>query len=259
VPNGGFENWTTGNPNNWLVNNFPGFAVPVTQATPPYSGTYGARGEVLNAGGSPYSPLLASTDASGNGFPVSQSYATFSFYYKMNVSGTAAFEAIASFYDAGNNYVGGGGQMLTGAAASYTQASFPIAYIGSNPVECIILFSIVDSVTTNPPVGDFFVVDAVSLSGVTGLPQAIGAHARATVYPNPADGSVFVSLPESYNGSALVAAHDNLGRRVAASNAEFVSGASQEPVLDCAAWPPGVYTVRIEANERIWHTVLIKH
>jgi len=43
VPNGGFENWTSGNPDSWLVNNVVGFGVPVTQVTPSYSGSYALK------------------------------------------------------------------------------------------------------------------------------------------------------------------------------------------------------------------------
>jgi hypothetical protein len=69
IPNAGFENWTSGNPDDWLTNNVPTLVAPVTQETPSYSGTYALRGEVLTFAGSPYAPVLASTDMSANGFP----------------------------------------------------------------------------------------------------------------------------------------------------------------------------------------------
>src|SRR5262245_33366186 len=79
VPNGGFEAWTAGEPDSWLTSNIPTFATPVTQETPPYAGTFAVRGTVVTSIAGPVPPLVASTDLSGNGFPISQAYGTFSF------------------------------------------------------------------------------------------------------------------------------------------------------------------------------------
>src|SRR5688572_17292318 len=125
VPNGDFETWTNGSPDNWYNTNIPTVVTNITQETPAYSGTYAVKGEVINFSG-PYSPLMASTDQSLNGFTVSQSYGNFSFYYKMNITGTATFEGSLTFYDAMGNWVASSGGMFTaGTINSYTLANFP--------------------------------------------------------------------------------------------------------------------------------------
>src|SRR5262245_1477629 len=75
VPNPGFENWTSGNPDNWTANNFGPGASPVMQTTPSYNGLLALKGEVILVGPVSFFPILSSTDASAVGFPVSQAYA----------------------------------------------------------------------------------------------------------------------------------------------------------------------------------------
>jgi hypothetical protein len=47
IPNGGFENWTNGNPDNWRTNNAPSVYLPITQSSTAYSGSYSAMGTII--------------------------------------------------------------------------------------------------------------------------------------------------------------------------------------------------------------------
>lgn len=200
VPNPGFENWTAGNPDNWLTLNSPGFAVPITQTTPAHSGTLAVKGEVVNTIGGVFPPLLISSDMNGNGFPVSQQYGTFSFYYKFNQVGTAVFYGIAAFTDASGNGVGSAGGAGIASSSSYTLASFPVYYQGGTADTCIIEFLISDSVAANPALGNYFVVDDVLLSGTAGIEEHHAlTYTIEKVQPNPASNVSFIyySVPTS--------------------------------------------------------------
>lgn len=259
VPNGGFENWTTGNPDNWFCNNVPTLVTPITQATPPYSGTYGVRGEVVLYSGSPYSPLLSSVDMSFNGFPISQSYANFSFYYKLNITGTARMEASITFYDAGGNWVASGGNFLTGTVNSYTLASFPMNYGSANaPVEAIIIFAIQDTVATDPPVGNYFIVDDVTLSGVAGIEDNATGNYFAAAFPNPAKDFVSITLRDAVSGNAEIAVYDLLGNVVKKFSSVMNAGTRFEQKFSVADLPAGIYPVRITSGKKQWLTKIVK-
>src|SRR5204863_8196530 len=91
-----------------------------------------------------------------------------------------------SLYDAGGNWVGGGGAQMTGTVGSYTLANLPISYTGTNPVECVILFVINDTVAPDPPVGNYFIVDALSFSGISGVHGISPDPEPLYAFPNPA-------------------------------------------------------------------------
>jgi hypothetical protein len=197
VPNPGFENWTSGNPDDWTANNFGPGASPVMQTIPPNSGNLAVRGEVIPVGAISFFPILSSTNASAMGFPVSQQYAALSFYYKTNITGTSAFNAIVGINDAAGNTIGAGAMLFTGVISTYTLASIPIFYTGGNPAECVIAFTIGDTLGV-PAVGNFFIVDDVSLSGSVGIEEELpAALAIEKLQPNPATevSSVYYSLP----------------------------------------------------------------
>src|ERR1035437_107968 len=44
VPNGGFESWTSGVPDNWYADNIPTIAVPVTQSSVAHTGSSSVMG-----------------------------------------------------------------------------------------------------------------------------------------------------------------------------------------------------------------------
>jgi len=260
VPNSGMENWTMGIPDNWYTSNIPTVVTNVTQETPPYSGTYAARGEVIMYSGSPYSPVLASLDMSFNGFAISQSYANFSFYYKMNITGTAKWEAHATFYDASGNWVADGGQNFTaGTVSSYTLANFPLTYGSANaPVECIINFAIFDTVATDPPVGNYFIVDDIMLSGTVGINENTPGNYTAAAFPNPARDVVTVSVNNAASGQAETTVYDLLGNAVKTLSATMKPGVPFEQKFSVAEWPAGIYPVRITSGKKQWLAKIVK-
>ena len=251
VPNGGFESWTSGNPDNWFTTNITGFATPITQETPSYAGTYAARGTVVTSIAGPVPPLIASTDMSGNGFAVTQAYATLSFYYKVNVAGTAAFIAAVTMNDAGGNAVGIGGAFYSGNVSSYTPASIPIYYSGSNPVECIITFQITDTTSAPLSLGNYFVVDEVGLSGLASVNENVSAISIANVYPNPANHSASVQYHLASKSDVQIQVLNALGKTVREMTLPEQSAGKHETDFDISAIPAGFYLVRMKTNEGI--------
>src|SRR4051812_246604 len=82
VPNGGFENWTGGNPDNWRTTNQTGVVTPVTAVSPSHSGNFALKGEVVSLSGQAFTPALTDVDSNGIGVSVSTRYDKLNFYYK---------------------------------------------------------------------------------------------------------------------------------------------------------------------------------
>ena len=252
LPNSGFENWTNGNPDDWLTNNITGFATPITSTTPAYAGSLSARGEVITTLSGPMEPILSNIDLTSHGTPISQSYTLFSFYFKYSVSGTSGFAVTVYLTDAGGGPVAAGGMLYTGSVTSFTQANIPIYYSGTNPVEAIVMFTIADTIGNPINVGDYFVVDELTLGFGSGVNNVVPSAASINgIWPNPAASSakVMYSLPVASQVSFDIFGID--GKNVMTIAPEKQQAGNHMLPLDVAALPAGVYTLKMilpEAN-----------
>ncbi len=248
VPNPGFENWASGNPVSWSTTNIPGVAVPVTQTTPPYTGTYAAKGEVVNFMGNPFAPFLSSTDMSGNGFPVSYPYGTFSFYYKFNQIGTTYLTALAAMSDINSMLVAAAGNSYSVPVASFTLASIPFYYVGGNPSEAVISFSISDSSGT-AAIGNYFVVDEVTFSGTVGIEESKTPGLEILkINPNPVSSNAFIYYSIPVRSDIRFELMDVTGRK---HHEIFIAGeiAGQHKIeFNSSAIPSGFYLLVMNAE-----------
>jgi hypothetical protein len=256
VPNGGFENWTNGDPDGWLTNNIATFAYPVAQGTPPYSGTYAVRGETVASAAGDIAPTLATIDGMGNGFAVTQAYGALSFYYKLNTTGTDVMSVTIFMLDGMGALVGAGGNEYTGQVSAYTQTVIPINYIGPNPVQCIITVSLTDTVNPTPPVGDFLVIDEMTFTAATGIPVAGQAGKSLQLFPNPAGSTAWLSGQFVPGQRIHTTVYSSDGRCVRQDDLTAISPtAIAFPVSSLA---PGVYCVTVSAGEQRWAARLVK-
>jgi len=259
VPNSDFEMWAGGNPDNWRTTNLPPLVTNITAVTPAQSGSFAAKGEVVDFSGSPYSPVLSSTDAAFNGFPVSQSYDHFSFYYKMNITSTAVFEVTIALYDASNGYVGGYVRhYAAGTVNTFTQENYTLDYIGTNPATCVIIFNIYDTVGSDPPIGNYFIVDNVALSGTVGINETTVGTPPVCVSPNPSRDLVAISLPGEATGKADISVYDLLGNNVKQFSAGITSLHLLDKKMSVADLPKGMYLLRINSGEKQWTGKFLK-
>lgn len=248
VPNAGFENWTAGNPDDWTTNNFGPGASPVMQTTPPNSGTFAAKGEVIFVGPVSFFPLLYSTDASAAGFPVTQQYANMTFYYKTNLTGTTTFNAFVGMNDASASPIGAGAMIFAGITSTFTQATIPIFYTGSNPAECVIAF-IIDDTAGVPAVGNYFIVDDVALTGTVGVEEEyLLSTAIEKVQPNPASGntSVYFSLAET--SDVFFDIYDMTGRKYVGMFLQNEAAGRHKLEWDVSGIPSGFYVLQMTAG-----------
>jgi Secretion system C-terminal sorting domain len=249
VPNPGFENWTMGNPDSWLTNNIPGFAIPVTSTTPANGGAMAVKGSVVTSLSGDIPPLLYSTDISGTGFPVTQLYSTFSFYYKFNQIGPSEFFGVVTISDATNTGIGAGGTDPLLPTSSYTLVNVPIYYFAPSPARAIITFAIGDSVTGNPVAGNYFVVDDVSLSGLVGIEENQPlVYAIEKVQPNPARDMSFVYYSLTVNDDINFTLYDVTGKKFQQLNLQNEIAGRHKAEFDFKDVPAGLYYLEMSSS-----------
>lgn len=248
VPNGGFENWTGGNPDNWYTDNISPIGTPITQATPAHGGNFALEGQVVSTGSGPLAPLVQSTDMSGNGFAVTQAYSTLTFFYKTNLTGASSLLAVVSMKDAGTNIVGGGAMVFTSSVSSFTSASVPIYYSTANPAKCVIQFSLSDTTSGTPPVGNYFIIDDVSLSGLAGVQENMPPVNIENIFPNPANTSALLNYNLQAKSDVRFQVMNLQGKIVRETWLPETGAGKHEMKFDVAALPAGFYLVRMKTN-----------
>lgn len=253
VPNSGFENWTSGEPDGWLTNNIPGIATPITQTTPGHGGSSAVKGEVVTSIAGNIPPSMNSTDSSGTGFPVTQPWEMLNFYYKLNATNTGLIVAIYMI-DSDSNLIGTGWMVYTGSVSAFTHASIPITYTDSNPAQCYI--SIYQSDTLGAPnVGDYFIIDDMTLAMASSGTEELPVE-NLMLNPNPANSDVAVHLARPAAANARVLICDLSGRVMKDLPLQETD---RELVISVADLPGGVYVMRIIGDRTEHVTKLVKN
>ena len=144
VPNGGFEDWTDGEPNDWTTSNVTGFA-SVTQEDPGNSGSYALRMQSVEMGGENVTPkIIANGGEEGRGFPISEKFDLFEFYYKTNLWNLidkVSYKVIIR--DSESNILAQTNGDIDENAADFTRVEKQIYYSGTGtPAYCEIEFLI---------------------------------------------------------------------------------------------------------------------
>jgi hypothetical protein len=253
IPNGGFETWTSTDPDGWYTTNTAPTALPVTRVTTAHSGTYAARGEVIPISGVPtfgVQPILM-PGPKGKGFPYSQRAAAFNGWYQfVPASGSGdQLYMIASFTKAGQ---GIGAAAATIPATSTTYRPFSVAFFypgGETPDTCQILIQIIGSAGL-AKVGSYFVIDDLSLGALTAAEQPAlpSAFELGQNYPNPFNPSTTINYQLAGTSVVHLSVFDMLGREVA-TLADGTRGAGQHTLhWNASNLPSGIYLYQLTAT-----------
>jgi hypothetical protein len=190
VPNPGFENWTSGNPDGWFVTNIPGWGTPITQYSPGYGGSYAAKGQpviVVATGDTLTAALVSATP--GSGFPITQSYATLNYFYQASLAAGDVFSVTVVLYNASNTVIAAANEDSPVSTTGWTSHSISIAYFGAGPAtSASIEFTLLPNPTSSrsyPMPSSFFMVDEVSLTGTVDV-NPVSGNSTFNAFPNPA-------------------------------------------------------------------------
>jgi FlgD Ig-like domain len=219
IPNPGFEQWTAGNPNEWLTYNIIGLGTPVTQTSPGHSGSWALKGEVITIiGGDTLVPLIAS-GTFGQGFSVSERSGSVTGYLKFSPVGGDEFAVIVVMYNS-NNPVGSGASYISTSSSNFTQFTVPIEYIsGDIPDKCIIEIVIDNTQGNLPHPGSYYIIDDLAFSAATDINNEplSGVPANFELlqnYPNPFNPTTAISYRLSIQSDVQLTIFDMLGQTV---------------------------------------------
>jgi hypothetical protein len=242
ILNPGFENWTSGNPDNWATSNaFPAGLVNVTQTSDCHSGLSAVRGEVINFLGSPMGPLIQS-GTMATGFPISEQYHTFGLYYKFTPVGGDKFSVNVALYKAGSA-VAQGVVALPATVGSYTYLAVPLTYTTSDvPDLAIIQLSVTGPATgQDVHIGSVMFVDDLAFSISNGTGNTLRSDPVVKCYPNPSGDIVNISLNETVSGDIAISVFDPDGKKVKTTFCHSLQPGNNRIQISVEDLVPGLY------------------
>jgi hypothetical protein len=242
IPNAGFENWTSGDPDDWATSNVPAAGlINIVQTTDNHSGSSALRGEVVNFLGLPMGPVIQSGPG-GEGFSVSEKYLSLELYYKFTPFGGDLFGVNVALLKGGNP-IAQGAVALPATVSTYTHLTVPLNYTTNDvPDLAIIQILIVGPVTgSDYHTGSEMFVDDLVFSLSTGTENITVPGLNEKCYPNPAIDIINFPLNETVPGEVTLTVFDSYGKEV-----KKITGYPQQSGNNVLKFPvkdlsPGIY------------------
>ena len=254
IPNSGFENWTSGDPDNWATSNaFPAGLINITQTSDSHSGSYAVRGEVINFFGTPMGPVIQSGPGA-TGFAISEQYHSFELWYKFTSVGSDKFSVNVGLEKAGNP-IAQGAVALPATISTYTHITVPLNYITTDvPDLAIIQLSITGPVTgSDVHVGSVMLIDDLSFSLSTGIENNAFSDLPGNCYPDPSTDFINIPFNENISGEVILNVFDPYGKevkKIAGQLQQYGKNVFQFSVEDLS---PGIYFYSINGQNRHYH------
>jgi len=256
VPNGGFENWTDGEPDFWTTNNADTL-ITITTSNSSHSGSSALKGECI-----PYfppflpvmGPIGICDGDTDDGFPIEFRYNSLKGFYKLNSQG--GDQLFITLWVSVDTQAIGVGSILLNNAASYTEFAIPITYIDpATPNKCIISFQIINPVGgINVTLGSEMYLDDLELSmdmvsDVEAELQPFAFQLEQN-YPNPFNPSTKISWQSAVSGHQTLKIYDVLGNEVATLVDEFREAGNYELDFDASKLSSGMYLYRLDSGNK---------
>ena len=259
IPNPGFENWTGGNPDGWVADNYA--VTTVTQSSTAHSGSSALRGEALAF----YTLIMPPTIQTGNlarGFAYSQRPVSITGYYQFFPTASSGdrfyVDAVLTKGGIDNTPIAVGAVAISAAASSYAQFSTTFNYLtGDIPDTCYIQISIVgpDTAHTTPHAGSYYLLDDLAFSGSTSVEnQNLLVPVETNLkqnYPNPFNPSTNISFTLSKAGYVNLRVFNILGKEVATLVNGYKGVGQYIEKFDASKLASGVYFYRLDTENYI--------
>ena len=257
VPNGGFENWTTSEPDFWTTNNSDPYFT-VTQSNSTHSGSSALKGECIPFV-PPFLPVMGPVGIcdgdTDEGFPIEFRFNSLKGFYKFNPQG--GDQIYISLLLLADTAAIGVGAILLNSATSYTEFGIPITYIdASTPNKCIISFQILNPVGgVNVTLGSEMYLDDLELSmdmvsDVENEFQPLSFQLKQN-YPNPFNPSTKISYSIPQQENVTLKVYDLLGKEVATLLNEEKPAGNYEIDFNASSLSSGVYLYKIQAGSYV--------
>jgi len=264
IPNPGFEDWSGGEPVNWVSNNIPNSVIMITQTSTAHSGASAVKCETGNLANNPWPASLSAGTASDQFIPVSQNYAVLSGYYQLHTTGSDYIGVAAYLYNASKTgIVASISASLDTPVDTYTHFSLEFDYSSGTTDDdaAFMLLQFLTSMGVATEIGSYFLLDDLEVSGIT----AIEPHNKAVPasfdlsqnYPNPFNPSTNIefSIPKSVKVSLDI--FNTAGQHVAAVINKHMEKGQHSVTWNAGNLPGGVYIYRLKTGKLVQSKKLI--
>jgi len=260
VPNGGFESWTDGEPDDWTTTNITDFT-SVFQEEPGNSGSYAIRLQSVEIDGDNVIPgIVANGGVEDRGFPISVKYTLLEFYYKTSLNYVDQVSYKVIIRDSESTLLASTSNDITEDAADFTRKELPIVYTGiGTPAYCEIEFLIEPQSISEPSLDSWFIVDDVELSSATGVQDLEKNRNSLKVFPQPASEMLNLTInSEKEINSLNLTLFDLSGKRISAYQFNDIKPGNTNKTIDVSELIDGVYVLRTVESDFVTK-VLIQH
>jgi len=259
IPNAGFEDWSGLDPDLWTSTNSQNLVTNVTKTDDAHSGSWAAKGEVVEFFGVPYPPGLFAGKQTGIcclPFPITQNYEKFTGYYKCNVGGQDLGLGIIVTLNDVNFQTVAVGIWGPGVSNSFEQFSVLMDYSlgnGNDAAFGTIEFALGSDSADSVSYDSWWIVDDLAFEGVVSnidlientTPKEFSLEQN---YPNPFNPltNIKFSLPEK--SFVTLKVFNIQGEKVATLVNEQLSSGSYSIDWNSENNPSGTYIYSLTSN-----------
>lgn len=248
IPNSGFENWSNGEPDNWLTNNLPGTWVTVSSSGISQSGSFAAKLEVADFNGGPIYPALSAT------FPISQNYGSLDGYYQFHPTINEMILIGLAYTFKDGLLIGNAVLEIESTSSNYSQFSADILGNGQIPDSIMVQFQILSDSQADPGIGTYALIDQLSFGQATSvqqIDQIPNEYSLQQNYPNPFNPSTSIEYSISEASFTELKIYDLLGNEIAVLVNEFQSPGTYRTDLIATNFPSGTYFYQLKTGAGI--------
>ncbi len=254
VPNGGFENWTNGIPDNWMGINIAGHE-SLTQSSFRHSGSSALAGTVVmwpNVG--LYPPVIYSYNQSSLGFPITQKYNSLKGFYAFKPNGGDKLYITVTILDSSDFFIGSGEIEVDATSENYTAFEIPITYFSENTaVSCYIAMG-VNGPNTNQDYHEgtqMFIDDLeLSMDVSSGVKDntIINSFELKQNFPNPFNPSTIISYSVPQNAFVTLKVYNILGNEVSTLVNEQKAAGNYNVTFNASPLSTGIYFYTLQSG-----------
>ncbi len=249
IPDAGFENWVSGEPQGWTTDNFGG-TNPVKQSFISHSGISALSGEVLPFSRSTRPPIVSA------GFRISRRDTALTGWYLFAPFQGDVFRVNVAVFSSLAGQMGSGSISLAAPESLYTFFSVPIHYlpVSVEPDSCFIEIQIdgpiPNSRTHN---GSSMTVDDIALAGIVSgianskqIPQEFSLEQN---FPNPFNPSTVIRFTIATASFTSLKVFNALGQEVADLVETNLPAGVHEIAFNGSGLASGIYFYRLRAGQ----------
>ncbi len=243
IPNADFENWTAGNPDQWVTSNDSTF-LAIFQVNPAYSGASALEVDMVDVNGFILPGTLYSS------FPENSTPGALHGWHKFNDEGGDAWQVLIGLY-ANSNLNGFAFETISTTVSVFEEFVIDITYTGASVDSATIEFTL----TPAPGhLGSYLIIDDLSWggggSGISDDPSA-NAITLEGVYPNPAKNMTDVIYHLPVSADVHLAIYDLSGKEVKVLVNENQHPGRFKAQFDANELPAGLYICELKTGDTV--------